>query len=498
MHVTVFHRWALGLALVALTCPALHGQEKDAAKKPADSAQAKTKATAKKAATHEIKRERFRIELKLKGHLAPVEAHEISLRPRAWSTLKVREVVPHGSVVRQGDVILRLETEKLEKQLDELRRQLRQSELNLQLARIQDEIGDRSREIERRSARRNAQSQQNELEYYLEVGRELEEQYAKFALRSAEYSLEYAKEELRQLRKMYEADELTEESEEIVLKRAERAVESAEFFLHRTRLNTERQLTFNIPLQTEQMKDAAQQSRLALETKERTRELSERLRRLQRENRERSHHKLEEQLEDYERDLEMMTVRAPFDGVVYYGSFNRGRSSDALSAAARLRPGSQLVAGSVVLTVAAPRPLRVDVEVAEGDLYRVKFGQTCVITPTAFPRRRVEGHLKSVSQVPLKPGTFTAGVAIGSIPDDLPLMPGMAATVTVRVYDNAQAITVPAGAVKEIDGQEFVWIDQGDKPPLRRAVETGHRTKEKIEIVGGLKGGEKILAKAAE
>ena len=43
---------------------------------------------------------------------------------------------------------------------------------------------------------------------------------ANFSVKSADNMLAYEKEELRQLEKMYKADDLVEETEEIVLKRA--------------------------------------------------------------------------------------------------------------------------------------------------------------------------------------------------------------------------------------------------------------------------------------
>ena len=50
----------------------------------------------------------------------------------------------------------------------------------------------------------------------------------------AKDTLEYEEEELRQLEKMYKADEATEETEKIVLKRARDTVKRAKFVLERT------------------------------------------------------------------------------------------------------------------------------------------------------------------------------------------------------------------------------------------------------------------------
>ncbi len=495
LHGSVLHGAVLCAALaLSVAGNRLKGDEAKQEKQK-ESAASKQQ-SGKKVDLTEVKRERFRIDIDLKGHFAPVESHRLVIYPRAWSTLKVKRVAAHGTRVRKGEIILELQSEKLARQITELRRQLHQSELALQIARIEYEINRRLRKLDQQATRRNAEVAQNQLEYYLEVGRPLDERSTQFSLQSSQHRLEYAQEELRQLRKMYEADELTEESEEIVLKRAEREVESARFYLEMARINAERRLSHELPRRVESLEDAAKRAQIALESQEQTRELSARLSQLQMEARLRSHEKLKRQLADYEHDVKLMKWGAPCDGIVYYGDLSRGRIGDAQSAAARLRPGSSLMSGSVILTLVAPRPLQVAVEVPEGELYRVRSGQTCRIHPTAFPRRTVAGHVKTIGSIPLKPGSFAAELAVESVPDDLPLMPGMAARATVRVYDNPNTITLPVSAVKEIDGQSFVWVDAGGGSPQRREVRTGKRTKDKIEIVGGLQIGEQVRTKA--
>ena len=61
--------------------------------------------------------------------------------------------------------------------------------------------------------------------YYLEIGRPLTLKSHEMHMKFARQALEYEKEELEQLEKMYKADDLTEETEKIVLKRQRDAVE---------------------------------------------------------------------------------------------------------------------------------------------------------------------------------------------------------------------------------------------------------------------------------
>ena len=59
--------------------------------------------------------------------------------------------------------------------------------------------------------------------------------------------LEYVQEELKQLEKMYKADDLTEETEEIVLKRARNNVDQMKFFTEMVKYEHDRDKEIDLP-----------------------------------------------------------------------------------------------------------------------------------------------------------------------------------------------------------------------------------------------------------
>ena len=67
-----------------------------------------------------------------------------------------------------------------------------------------------------------------DLKRFLENDIDLTKRSAANSLKSSEQTLEYQLEELKQLEKMYKEDDLTEETEEIVLKRQRDAVEEVD------------------------------------------------------------------------------------------------------------------------------------------------------------------------------------------------------------------------------------------------------------------------------
>ena len=70
-----------------------------------------------------------------------------------------------------------------------------------------------------------------DFERFNQIDLPYEKKAAAMTLKSYRDSLAYATEELNQLKKMYEADDLTEETEEIILQRTKNQVDRAKFLL---------------------------------------------------------------------------------------------------------------------------------------------------------------------------------------------------------------------------------------------------------------------------
>ena len=101
------------------------------------------------------------------------------------------------------------------------------------------------------SAQRSRANAEVDLKHYLDVDRQLQEKSVRNSMQQSQFNLEYAAEELRQLEKMYKADELTEETEEIILTRTRREVESARFGLELNTTRGDHSLKVSIPRQKE-------------------------------------------------------------------------------------------------------------------------------------------------------------------------------------------------------------------------------------------------------
>jgi HlyD family secretion protein len=84
-----------------------------------------------------------------------------------------------------------------------------------------------------------------------------------FNLKSAKRRLECQEEELRQIEEMYKADEVTEETEEIILTRARNSVEMARFMYEIAKLSHAKSLKYELPRTDEAKKEALAQAEIA-------------------------------------------------------------------------------------------------------------------------------------------------------------------------------------------------------------------------------------------
>jgi HlyD family secretion protein len=82
------------------------------------------------------------------------------------------------------------------------------------------------------------------------------------------------------------------------------------------------------------------------------------------------------------------------------------------------------------------------------------------------------------------------------LPSDERLRPGMFARGEIEI-GSGPGFTVPLESVVSTDGYSYVFVVNGDNTVTRQRIETGGVAGGSIEVVGGLSGGEMIVAKGA-
>lgn len=455
------------------------------------SASAQEKEAAKKK-THTVEKGTFKVEVVLDGVFEAETTHEIILRPEAWSTLKVERVVAEGSRVKKGKPILWLDTKKLDEEIRGQEFGQRLGYLSLKQTEVALESLEKSVPLDLEAARRSHRIADEDWDYFRDVTEGQRKQSAEESLKSSEYGLEYSQEELDQLEQMYKADDLTEETEEIILKRAQRSVERSQYFLELAKTRYEKSLETDLPREKQRTKEAAVRADLALKKAEATLPRSLEKQRIELEKLLYSQERLEQKLSQLRDDGDRMIIKAPADGFVYYGQSDRGKWTTAAALRKQLRPGGSLSANAVVMTIVADGPGFVRIDVPEKDFRHFTKNTPAVVKPTAFPQTTFAAECGELGPVAVKAGTFDGRVDYEWEPGDPRPVVGMTCKVTITPYQKDDAISVPSSAVFDDEGEHYVFLQDGDES-TKQTVKTGEKAGGKTEITGGLSEGDVIL-----
>lgn len=188
---------------------------------------------------------------------------------------------------------------------------------------------------------------------------------------------------------------------------------------------------------------------------------------------------LEGQVTAAEAALEDAAVNAPFSGIVSSRSAEPGQA---------VSPGAPLVSivDLSVLEMQASAPVSVNAQIAPG--------QRVTVTIEGIPGKTFEGVVDRVNPVAIE-GTRTIPVYITLENNEGLLRGGMFASGQIVVAEQADALAVPASAIREDATGEYV-LKLEDGVLVRQAIERGTswsrgRT---IEIVDGLAAGDTVIS----
>jgi RND family efflux transporter MFP subunit len=172
-----------------------------------------------------------------------------------------------------------------------------------------------------------------------------------------------------------------------------------------------------------------------------------------------------EKIDDY-------TITAPMDGLVLRRDGEVGEITEV---------------GQVLFRVGVPKPLQVVAEVNEEDIPRVAVGQTVLFRTDAFPDVRLEGKVREVTPMgDVVTKTYRVRVAL---PNDTPLKPGMSVEANIVTREKPNALLVPADSLQG----NAVFVIESDRA-RRRDVTLGIRGVRNVEILSGLREGERVAA----
>ena len=135
----------------------------------------------------------------------------------------------------------------------------------------------------------------------------------------------------------------------------------------------------------------------------------------------------------------------------------------------------------------------IDANVFEKDLERVRRGQEVKVSVPAFPESTFSGRVILVSSV-VDPETRSVKVRTEVPNPDARLKPDMFANVQIITDLHRTAISIPEAAVLDDGGKSVVFVSEGSGY-VKRGVNVGIQGNGRVEIIEGLKAGDKVVVK---
>ena len=189
-----------------------------------------------------------------------------------------------------------------------------------------------------------------------------------------------------------------------------------------------------------------------------------------------------------------MVVRAPFDGTVATKSTEVG---EVISSVMIGQVAGTLPAGAIC-TLVDLHTLEVEADVNESNIAQLHEGQPAEVTVDAFPGRRWRGVVRQIIPTADR-AKATVKVKVKIVDPGDRLLPEMSATAAFLERERSEAelretprIWLPAAAVT---GGRVAVVSEEKRVALR-PVTTGATHDGRVEITGGLKGGEHVVISA--
>lgn len=403
------------------------------------------------ALTHQVARGRLLITVTDDGNVE--SAKNIDVKCLVAGGSAILWIVPDGSEVKEGDVLVKLDQSNIEDQLNSQRINYEKA----QATKIQAEEDYQSAVIGVQEYAEGIYVKELQLsEANINIAQE--------NLRSSENLLEHTRKMSRKgfaTSLQVEADEFAVERAKLELDSAKTARTVLEKF---TRVKTLKEL--EAKREAASAKVRSEQAAFQLE---------------------------KDRLERLEKQLKNCEIKAPQNGIVIYANDQSGRFSS--SSSVKIEEGANVRESQTILRLPDLSNMQVKMTVHESKVERLRIGMPARIV---IQDREFQGRITSVANQP-EPGAFFAAsvkeyATIVKIDGEAEgLKPQMSAEVEVLVADLQDVLTVPVSCVVEQAGKFFCWVTTGPGKYERHPLIVGQTNDRVFEIKDGLKEGDLVL-----
>ncbi|MCH2138830.1 MAG: HlyD family efflux transporter periplasmic adaptor subunit [Phycisphaerales bacterium] len=439
---------------------------------------------------HVVERGTFEVTIPASGNL--IAQNQVEIRNALDGSASITEIVPEGTAVRTGDVLLRLDDLEVLERIADSRESLIKAQADVEADEAALEIAQKSAESSVSAAQVNVEQAELALLAWQDGEVVSTRNSLALAVQTAEKDHKRLADKYEKSKQLRERDFISQndlEQDEIAMIRAAAALSKA-------RLDQEvyEKYTFQkdqLAVQSAKTQAVEELERVEKRTAAQVRSATTKLE-ASRANEEAK----QTRLDRYEEQLKATTIFAPSDGMVVYGStMQRDRRGENESA---FRVGSKVSRNQLLIVLPDTSRMAADVKVNEALSGLVEHGQPSVIRTDALPDQIFDGAVHSVGVLAEDGGwrdpnrrDYSVRIDLDDIGEDQ-LKPSMRCTAQILVDTVADVLFVPVHAIHRRGRLTYVLKRDGDLYD-ETVVTLGRASERYVEITSGLAVGDSVL-----
>jgi membrane fusion protein, multidrug efflux system len=177
-----------------------------------------------------------------------------------------------------------------------------------------------------------------------------------------------------------------------------------------------------------------------------------------------------------EAKLKDRLIRAPFSGVLGFR---------------KVSVGTLVEPGTEIATLDDIDIIKLDFSIPEKYLADIKEGQTIIASSIAYPDKHFKGTIKTIGS---RVDEASRSVVIRALINNSKrlLRPGMLLTVDIQ-FKERDALFIPESALVPLQNRQYVFVVGKDNKVKRVEITIGKREFGQVEVLQGLKKGEKVV-----
>ena len=435
----------------------------------------------------------FTIEVEFVATVMPEkDVMPLLLDAKAWGDFRIVEIAGHGANVKKGELLASFDPEGIDRKIEDTRRSVSTSELAVTRMEQEWKTMQETAPHKLDSLRHAAEIAKEDHAYFTKTHRKAAEETAAQKLERKKQMLSNQQEELKQLAKMYEADDITENTEEIILTRQKDDVAAAEFALSMETLDYKRALEVTLPREAITLANNERDTAIALRTAEEEIPRALEIKKLELAALKTNLQREKATLAELEHDRALFAFKAPADGVFYHGPIENGRWTPGEGVKNLLVGGQPALHRAFAAFIPASAKLALVAFLDEADARALKPGLTGTTNLTGLESIEIPVELTRLATVPAPDGSYRADCS-ALWPQDLTPVTGASARIHMIAYHRDHAIFIPSVALSRDPNGWTVEVKLADGKTERRPVKHGRISGENTEILSGLECGQVIM-----